>query len=959
MRRVALGLVASLVPLGAPAGAAESGAVAYPGAGRPISRGELRTDLDARDVPLLRDLVQLETGQTLTADGIRQTLLNLQGSSLVTEVEVYTRPDGPATEVIVSAWSDVIIDSISFSGDFAFREDALEELLQVGENRPLSESQVVRSVYAIWDHHEENGYLEATVIPAVERDERRKRATIDFRVDSGSRALVGEITLSGDTGGVPADALLGAMESATGERYWPQRARDDSDRLRRLMLRRGYRTAQVERPVETYDWTTHRMDLDYEIAAGSPVEVTVVGADLETLRREGLLAFMGDQGYDPALVAFSEQKVRTWYQSQGHYRVRVGTEEEVTDELIRLTMPVEPGRRYRLTEVRLDGNETFEDSTLGRLMATSERHLFTPGSGRLVDAQLEEDLRNVRSYYALQGFGAARVGPSEVEERDGDRLVLTVPIEEGLRRRVGALEWRGVESLSREELESGLALEVGGPYHATLLDQTLDDVRSRYRDAGFENALVSSSVEWDPNGTVADVELVVLEGRRTVVRRVVVRGQQVTRPGVLRKTIDLEPGDPVSRSQLLELQRDLYALGVFTSVDVRLASGELLSGERDVIVQLDEGDRHRLSLGAGFDTEDGARALGGYSLGNLGGRAMSLHLDTVISQREELLRILVLQPAVGDRRFPVQYSLFKTREEEPQLAEALEGNLVVEQVGVQAEAKLPAGRWQVPLLYTYKRVDNNASGEVEEVFLDRENASVRISSVTFGAESDRRDSPIMPRRGGKTVVQTEYAFPVLGADENFVKLFAQQAQHLDLGSAGVVGASLRLGGIESLQDVEGGAAEGSSEECTTDEIPDFGVAISERFFAGGRTTHRAYRLDTLGIVGETLFFSRQESGESGTCRERAFTTGGKGLALVNIDYRYPFLPGFWATLFFDSGNVWSDWRDITLAEFKNGVGVGVGWDSPVGPLRLEIGWKLDREEFEDPYQVFLSFGTVF
>jgi outer membrane translocation and assembly module TamA len=90
-----------------------------------------------------------------------------------------------------------------------------------------------------------------------------------------------------------------------------------------------------------------------------------------------------------------------------------------------------------------------------------------------------------------------------------------------------------------------------------------------------------------------------------------------------------------------------------------------------------------------------------------------------------------------------------------------------------------------------------------------------------------------------------------------------------------------------------------------------------------------------------------------------FASGGNGLALFNLDYRYPFLPGFWATVFFDSGNVWQDWRDITLSELKHGVGAGLGWDSPIGPLRLEVGWKLDSESFEDPYEIFLSFGTAF
>lgn len=927
------------------------------GEGRIVTRVVLRSDVEIRQANRAREFILLPEGELLTADGVRQVLLNLQGSGLVSEAEVFTRLDGEGVEVVVAAWSNVIIDSISFEGDFALRVVDLMDLVSLQVRGPLIESRVLRTFNDILDRHEEEGFLEASAIFAVDVDESRKRATVVFDIESGPRAKVGEIEFVGDLGRVTEAELLAAMESRSGERYWPQRVRRDADSLQNLMIGRSYRTARVNRPTETYDYETHRMHLSYEIDAGPIVEVSAVGTDLRTLRREGLLAFMGVQGYDPALVSFSVRRVRTWYQSEGYYRVDVQTEEEVSDERIDLTLTVDRGSRFRLAKVGLEGNEAFEESVLKRLMVTSERRAFTPGSGRLVDEWLLEDLRSLRSYYALQGFGEASVGPGRVEER-GDELRLTIPIVEGPRRRVGTMSFRGIDQLSVADLERDLALRADGPFHSTLLDRSVSEVRARYRDAGFENALVASEVDWDAAGGVGDITFGVIEGRRTIVRRVVVRGQQVTSPWLLRRTIDLHPGDPVSRSQLLLIQRRLYGLGVFTSVDVTMARGELLSGERDVVVELQEGDRHRLSLGAGYNTEDGFRGLFGYSLGNLAGRATSLHLDAIVAQREEVFRFLVLQPAMGAWKAPMQYTIFANREEEPSLSDAFEGDFITEEQGAQVEADLRFEKLRLPLLYTYKLVDNNASNELDEILFDREKSRVRISSLTAALQADGRDDSVNPSRGSNSVIQTEYAFPVLGADENFLKVFLQQTKYFDLGSAGIVGASLRLGGIESFRD-DPEVPSQTATDCMADEIPDFGVAYSERFFAGGRSTHRAYKLDTLGIPGQTLFANRTEDPTTGICKEKAFTTGGNGLALFNLDYRYPLVYDLWATVFFDSGNVWADWRDIALEDFKDGLGVGVGWDSPIGPLRLEIGWKLDREEFEDPYQVFLSFGTAF
>jgi translocation and assembly module TamA len=87
--------------------------------------------------------------------------------------------------------------------------------------------------------------------------------------------------------------------------------------------------------------------------------------------------------------------------------------------------------------------------------------------------------------------------------------------------------------------------------------------------------------------------------------------------------------------------------------------------------------------------------------------------------------------------------------------------------------------------------------------------------------------------------------------------------------------------------------------------------------------------------------------------------GGNGLLLINLEYRFPIYDGFGGTLFLDSGNVWGDWRSISLGELKNGVGLGGRYNSPIGPVRAGIGWKLDREKGESAYALFFNIGNAF
>jgi outer membrane translocation and assembly module TamA len=191
---------------------------------------------------------------------------------------------------------------------------------------------------------------------------------------------------------------------------------------------------------------------------------------------------------------------------------------------------------------------------------------------------------------------------------------------------------------------------------------------------------------------------------------------------------------------------------------------------------------------------------------------------------------------------------------------------------------------------------------------------------------DDRDDPIDPHRGQQVIAQAKYAFPVANiADEHFFELFGQAVHFWDLRRPGVLAASVRAGGIEAL----GGQP----------------VSIDERFFAGGRTTHRAYSRDELGIPGKTVIAGAP--------------IGGKGLLLFNIDYRFPISGALGGTLFVDAGNVWADWRDIRFGDIKTGVGIGARYLTPIGPLRIEVGWKLQPEPGESRSAILVSVGNAF
>lgn len=889
------------------------------------------------DVPIDRqevlELIAVEVGAPLDPARVRRTLRSLVYSGLASDVAVYSRPLADGVAAVVVLWSEVQVASVSVAGELGLGEERLLAALPQRAGQPLTEDRLVRGVYRLQDLLSGAGYFEATVRLEVATDPLTGRAAVAYRIAAGRRATVRNVLIDEPTGRFTSAEMLEPLRAKPGTPLRQRIARDDAERLQEWLYARGYRLARVEAGEAHLVPEEAAVDLSLAVTLGPRLELTVRGADQRELEKRGLLPFLADAGYDEALVLQSIERIRADYQQRGHYRVAVERREERDAERLALTLTIDPGPRYVLEEVRFEGNASYTSERLQTLMTSSPRRFLTPRSGRLVDVELAADLSNLRSFYALQGFDHARVGPARVTE-EGERLLLTVPIAEGERRLVESLALVDLPSLDERALRAELPLSVGGPYHRLRLEQSLERVRTALDREGYRSAIVEPELAWNEDGTRVAVTLRALAGNRQVVDRVVLRGLDRTRPEVVRRFVGIRPGDPVSRQSQLDQQRRLYALGAFSRVDVQVPPVPDSDEARDVVVELEEGSTRALRYGVGYDSEAGLRGLLGLSQVNRFGHLETFEITAVGGETEHRLRLAAGQPYLA--AWPVEWRAIAYDERD------VRPDFDVDRTGAQLELGRLLGGTRYSLFFDYRIVEQDAGDFNDRIPLDARNA--RIMSITPSLLHDRRDDPIDPKRGWNSSVQLEYAFPLASADASFVKLFAQGAGYLPLGrNGGVLAASLRGGAIEPLA----GSATDPARERLTASVPS-----AELFYAGGRTSHRAYSRDELGILGETL---AQFEGTSGS----VFPLGGGGLALVNLEYRFPIAGAFGGTLFADGGNVWTSYRDIRPGEMKWGAGLGVRYASPIGPLRFEVGWKLDRQPFEDPYVWFFSIGSPF
>ncbi len=960
----------------------------------PILRAiEIRSNTPLAQASLqeMESTLGFEIGEPLTAEDVARALRNVQASGLASRVDVYVRPApapsgeeaprrrGVVAEVILRA--NLVVESVRLEGDTGEMQAAdLRKVVPQQAGEPLIESRLVRGVYQMQEELRRAGYFEAVVRLAPEIDEERNRARVVYRVEAGPRAEVAEIRFQGDLGPFTGEELRQPLRLAVGGPYRQEVARRDTERLERWLVGEGFRTARVDQPLDEYRPDSDSVVVTYDLEVGPKVTVEVRGAELKKLKKRDLLPFLGEEGFDEALLLLAENRLRSYYQEQGHYRVQVEIREERDDGELNVVVEIEPGPVFTIREVNFEGNEDYSNERLGELVATKPTSLLTRlpvvgGGGRLVEETLSEDISNLQAFYALQGYVDAKVGPPDVEVAGDDELVVTIPIREGEQQKVVGVTLSGVEAFDEGELLDEMVIEEGGPFHPRILETSLDQLRARYERQGYDSVNVSANTAWNPDHTLAVVTIRVLEGPQTVVDRVIVRGNQRTHAEVIRRAIDLDPGEPVSRIRLLEAERALYRLGLFSQVDLELTPAPLGATTRDVVVRVAEGLVRSVRYGVSVEYNDQVTDWSyggsvGFTHANVLGRGITLSADARILSEEEQFRLFVEQPTVGDLDVPVTYSLFSVEERR--------AGFRIRRDGTRVEGRRKIGRdTRLGLAYDYRIVENRALEDVaapDGEDLERRDQTLRVAGFIPTLIHDRSNDPVNPSEGYTSLAQLQYAFPLFDAEADFIKLFLQHTHYVDLDFA-ILAASARFGGIEALAPLPEGVADPVIPSGL--DLPSQEIFLAERFFAGGGSSHRGYRPDELGIPFATCLPEGDGAGGVGVdggelavsddCAATLFPgaggelreAGGNGLALVNLDFRFPLFGTVEGVVFLDFGNVWADWRQIDLSDFRTGTGVELRYLSPVGPLRLGVGVPLDPYPGADDYVFYVSLGSPF
>jgi outer membrane protein insertion porin family len=900
--------------------------------------------------------MQLTLGQTYrravvdeALERLRETLREEGLYQAEVSAETVPHPETHQMDIVVHVKPDrrARVGVIHLTNGTEYRDSVILSRLKMKAGSQITSAKLQRGTGRIRKYLVKNGHLSGRA--AVRRgnyDAAKNTIPLDLEVTEGPRV---KVTIAGAkfSEGELKKLIPIYQEGAVDADLLEEGKRNVRERLER----QGYFDAELDYKTETHEVKsshgaaqTTEETITYTVERGARhklIGIEITGNryfDTELLRSR-LQIFGGAFGsagrFSRRMVDSDAQSMRSLYQANGFLDAKV--EQQIEDNYkgkegdLFIRFVVQEGKQTRVASLSIEGNHAIKEEELLGVIASTSGQPYS-------DFNVTTDRDNILAIYFNEGFPEANF-TSTAE-----------PVSAG-----PAVE-RAVGSESAASSEDNEKKEQGEKKYKPETKQA-DAVRLVYR---------------------------IQEGPQTRVRRILIGGYQHTRPGVIHREIHIQVKEPLREGDVVESQRRLYNLGVFNRVTIEPQNPIGTNPEKDIAVLVEEAKRYTVAYGGGFEVQRLAsttdptasqiqaapRGILEVSKLNLTGRGDSLSFKLRGSTLQGRALLGYSAPnTFANPHFSFQATAFaeKTRDINTFTEERYEGSVqLTDQVTPLTT---------VLYRYAFRRVRVfNLNILSEEIPLFNQPTLVSGFGVTWFRDS--RDNPADASKGSFNSVDFSDADTKFGSSASFLRFFFQNSTYYPIKRRFSFARSTRFGFLVPYRDtVSLSFPAPTPGQCLPGTVPTGPtptiIPLPERFFGGGGTSLRGFALN--------------QAGPRDACT--GFPVGGQAMLILNQEFRFPMRLPFIGTslggaIFYDGGNVYSRLSQISLRTrlpaptftlqnpalppgptnlpvcatnctnqldyFAHTVGFGVRYKTPVGPIRIDLGYQLNRPLFVIP-----------
>jgi outer membrane protein insertion porin family len=601
------------------------------------------------------------------------------------------------------------------------------------------------------------------------------------------------------------------------------------------------------------------------------------------------------------------EKIKTLYDSKGYYNAEIADSVEKDGEKdFRVILDIKENDRVYVRTITFEGNEAYSSKELKNMMSTSEYDIlnFITDSGLLKRDQLKQDVNKLTAFYFNNGFINSQIAEPEITF-DKKGIYIKIQIKEGKRFKIGKVEISGDLLVKpRAELLEALKIKQGNNYDREAIMKDMDLLTQACNNEGYAYADVNPKIDTKEKEQLVDVNFQITKGGLVYINRIGITGNTNTRDKVIRRQLEIVEGDLYSNYKLKNSYGNLNRLRYFEEVDFQTEKSPD-KNKMNVNIRVKEKNTGMFMVGAGYSATDQAVIMAQITEQNFLGYGQTLSLKASLGSTTNALDLSFIEPWLFDLPLWCKADIWKYQKIYDSYTLDTRG------VGLTLGYLL----WEKVSGYIGYNLSANDIQDVNlttapQLIIDQAGERIK-SAVTLSLVRDTTDDIMFPTKGTKASISMQYAGFPLGGDVKLIKYSTGVNAYYSLFWDMVFAAKGRIGYIQNTDD-------------DSSRIP-----IFERYVLGGINDLRGFR-----YIGPT---------NSGTDN----VIGGTTMLVFNFELVFPFIKdaGMKGVIFYDAGNTWNNGYYIN--DLRQSVGCGIRWYSPIGPLRLEYGYVLNRKGLND------------
>jgi outer membrane protein insertion porin family len=619
-------------------------------------------------------------------------------------------------------------------------------------------------------------------------------------------------------------------------------------------------------------------------------------------------------------------KIKKMYEKEGYYQPKIDYEiKELSPSEATLIFKIDEGQKSYLTDLVLEGRKSLPENDLKKIMTVKEKgwFWFLDESGTFTREKLEENRMRLIAYYLDNGFINVQVGAPRVDIHDGSVKVV-YPIREGERYQVRKVNVEGDLIAPADKLIAELETK---PHTWFKRSQVADDIKTLtkiYNNLGYAYTDIEPRQFVNDKYKFLDLTYKIRKGERVTIEKIDIVGNERTRDKIIRRSLAISEGDLYNADRFEATKKRLEGMDFFEAVRLKTSPGSR-PDLMNVSVEVMEKKTGSLAAGLGYSSQDGAMANLELKERNLLGLGIVANGKGNLSGRRNTYEGSLTYPWIFDMPLSGTVRGYK--------AQARETNYVRDSDGFSVHLGYPIyGYWS--MTSGFARDSSKLSG-MEQVFarsvvdyykhygtVAQKFLNTSENSISVNFNRDTRNNSVIPTAGTKITLGTRYSG--LGGDVSFSSYFTEATYYHLLFWKAIV----KVRGYGTM----------------LQEVGDNPIPFDRRLQLGGIQSIRGY-----------------QAGEIGPRDRYGNRIGGDRALFSNVECLVPLVEQLKlnGVAFFDVGNAWNVADSPFLKDVKAGVGVGIRWVSPMGPLRIEYGWKLNPRKGEEPGAFAFAMGQLF